>query len=149
MIRSITQEKPAEELDQLLDDLTRVFLIGCGTCVTLTHTGGEAEVASMKKKLADKGKLITGDMVLPVACDNMTGEALKERLRNTNLVGMRAVQYKRKNEKVLHDIGELVDKMDNDSAAELMLRVTRVRQKKELLIHLRQYLGRLEVLVLH
>lgn len=39
MIRSITQEKPAEELDQLLDDLTRVFVIGCGTCVTLTRTG--------------------------------------------------------------------------------------------------------------
>jgi len=78
MIRSITQEKPEEELDQLLNDLTRVFLIGCGTCVTLTHTGGEPEVSKMKKKLADKGKLITGDMVLPVACDNMTAEALKE-----------------------------------------------------------------------
>lgn len=78
MIRSITQEKPEEELDQLLNDLTRMFIIGCGTCVTLTRTGGEAEVTSMKEKLADKGKLITGDMVLPVACDNMTAEALRE-----------------------------------------------------------------------
>ena len=32
----------------------------------------------MKEKLAGKGKLITGELVLPVACDNMTGEALKE-----------------------------------------------------------------------
>ena len=78
MIRSITQQKPEEELYQLLNGLARVFIIGCGTCATLTHTGGEAEVESMKEKLAVKGKLITGDMVLPVACDNMTMEALKE-----------------------------------------------------------------------
>jgi ferredoxin len=78
MIRSITQQKPEEELGQLLNDLTRVFIIGCGTCVTLTHTGGEAEVKSMREKLTRKGKLITGEMVLPVACDNMTTEAMKE-----------------------------------------------------------------------
>jgi ferredoxin len=59
MIRSITQQKPEEELDQLLDGLVRVFIIGCGTCVTLTQTGGEPEV-------------------LPVACDNITSEALAE-----------------------------------------------------------------------
>jgi len=67
-----------EEVEKLLTGLTRVFIVGCGTCVTLTHTGGEAEVAIMKENLADKGKLITGDMVLPVACDNMTTEALRE-----------------------------------------------------------------------
>ena len=32
----------------------------------------------MKEKLTGKGKLITGMMVLPVACDNLTGEALNE-----------------------------------------------------------------------
>jgi ferredoxin len=78
MIRSITQQKPEEELDQLLEGLMRVFIIGCGTCVTLTHTGGEPEVKAMKQRLADKGKLVTGDMILPVACDNLTNEALTE-----------------------------------------------------------------------
>jgi ferredoxin len=78
MIRSITQQKPEEELDQLLDGLVRVFIIGCGTCVTLTQTGGEPEVKAMKERLADKGKLITGDTILPVACDNITSEALAE-----------------------------------------------------------------------
>jgi ferredoxin len=78
MIRSITQQKSEEELDQLLDGLVRVFVIGCGTCVTLTHTGGEPEVKAMKERLADKGKLVTGDMILPVACDNLTSEALAE-----------------------------------------------------------------------
>jgi hypothetical protein len=65
-----------------------------------------------------------------------SGEALKERLRNTNLVGLRAVHYKEKNTKALQNIGELVEKMDDDSVGELLLRLTRIRQKKELLIHL-------------
>jgi hypothetical protein len=41
----------------------RVFIIGCGTCVTLTRTGGEPEVKAMRKNLSQKGKLITGDVV--------------------------------------------------------------------------------------
>jgi len=78
MIRSITQQKPEEEVDQLLEGLGRIFIIGCGTCVTLTHTGGEPEVAAMKQRMSAKGKLITGHVVLPVACDNMTKEALQD-----------------------------------------------------------------------
>lgn len=78
MIRSITRPKPEEEIERLLDGFGRVFIIGCGTCVTLTQTGGEPEVKAMRKNLSQKGKLITGDVVLPVACDNLTSEALKE-----------------------------------------------------------------------
>lgn len=78
MIRSITQQKPEEEIDQLLNGLGRVFIIGCGTCVTMTRTGGEPEVREMRERISKTGKLITGDVVLPVACDNLTGEALRE-----------------------------------------------------------------------
>jgi len=78
MIRSITQKKTDEEIDQLLDGFARVFVIGCGTCVTLTQTGGQPEVEAMREHLSGKGKLVTGHVVLPVACDNLTGEALKE-----------------------------------------------------------------------
>jgi hypothetical protein len=78
MIRSITQQKPEEEIDQLLEGFGRVFIFGCGTCVTLTHTGGRPEVDAMQENLSAKGKLVTGDVILPVACDNLTGEALKE-----------------------------------------------------------------------
>ena len=78
MIRSITKQKPAEEIDRLLNGLGRVFIIGCGTCTTLTRTGGEPEVRAMKDRLSGQGKLVTGTMILPVACDNLTGEALNE-----------------------------------------------------------------------
>ncbi|MFA4909991.1 MAG: methylenetetrahydrofolate reductase C-terminal domain-containing protein [Desulfobacteria bacterium] len=78
MIRSITQQKSEDEILRLLEGFVRVFIIGCGTCVTLTHTGGEPEMEAMKEKLSDKGKLITGGVVLPVACDNLTGDALSK-----------------------------------------------------------------------
>jgi len=78
MIRSITQKKTEEEIDRLLNGLGRIFIIGCGTCVTLTRTGGEPEVQAMKENLAAKGKMITGQTVVPVACDNLTREFLSD-----------------------------------------------------------------------
>ncbi len=78
MIRSITRPKSDDELERLLEGSGRLFIIGCGTCVTLTHTGGEPEVAAMKERLSAGGKVITGTTVVPVACDNLTGEMLKE-----------------------------------------------------------------------
>jgi ferredoxin len=78
MIRSITRPKPEEEIDNLLQGFGRVFIIGCGTCTTLTRTGGEPEVQAMGATLSGKGKMVTGHVVLPVACDNLTSEALLE-----------------------------------------------------------------------
>jgi Ion channel len=65
-----------------------------------------------------------------------SGEAMKERIRNTNLVGMKTIEYKQKNEAALENIGRLVKKMDDDDMLHIDQRVTRIRQKKELLIHL-------------
>lgn len=78
MIRSITQLKSEKEIDRLLEGLMRIFIIGCGTCVTLTRTGGEPEVTVMNERLSKKGKLITGQTVVPVACDNLTSDILRE-----------------------------------------------------------------------
>ncbi len=78
MIRSITKQKSNEDIDHLLSGLGRVFILGCGTCVTLTRTGGADEVGAMKERLSAKGKMVTGSTVVPVACDNLTGEALRE-----------------------------------------------------------------------
>ena len=78
MIRSITQKKPDEELERLLSGFNRIFIIGCGTCTTLTRTGGEPEVRKFKQDLADKGKMITGTTVVPVACDNLSSEFLSD-----------------------------------------------------------------------
>ncbi|MEW6262793.1 MAG: methylenetetrahydrofolate reductase C-terminal domain-containing protein [Thermodesulfobacteriota bacterium] len=78
MIRSITQPKPEPELDRLLSGFIRIFIVGCGTCVTLTKTGGVAEVEEMRARLLAKGKMITGRTVVPVACDELSHEILAE-----------------------------------------------------------------------
>jgi ferredoxin len=78
MIRSITQKKSDEEIERLLEGLNRIFIIGCGTCTTLTRTGGEPEVHAMKAELSARGKLVTGQTVVPVACDNLTREFLSD-----------------------------------------------------------------------
>ena len=78
MIRSITQKKNDEEIEQLLNGFNRIFIIGCGTCTTLTRTGGEPEVQSLNKSLSTKGKMITGSLVVPVACDNLSQDFLSD-----------------------------------------------------------------------
>lgn len=78
MIRSITQAKHDDEVLRLLEGSARVFILGCGTCTTMTHTGGETEVAAMKVRLSDKGKLITGTVTIPVACDNLSEYILNQ-----------------------------------------------------------------------
>ncbi len=77
-MKSITKQKTLDELTKQLQDFNRIFLAGCGTCATLTRTGGVEEVADIKEKLQSQGKLITGSVVIPVACDDMTEALTKE-----------------------------------------------------------------------
>ncbi len=78
----ITEQKPLEEIMQYLDRSQSVYLIGCGTCATMLHTGGKSEVLAMKDKLEATGKKVTGWMVIPTVCDPLTKEALAENARD-------------------------------------------------------------------
>jgi hypothetical protein len=75
---TVTQVKPFEVIMQLLAQTSSVYIIGCGTCATMLHTGGKAEVLAMKDKLEAAGKKVNGWMVIPTACDLITREALIE-----------------------------------------------------------------------
>ena len=77
-MKSITKQKPMDEVKQLLEELDRVYIIGCGTCATMTKTGGIEEVTAMKEQLEELGKLVTGTIVIPTACDEMTEVAVKD-----------------------------------------------------------------------
>jgi len=44
----------------------------------MCHTGGKTEVLDMKDKLEAAGKKVTGWMVVPTACDELTKDALGE-----------------------------------------------------------------------
>ena len=75
---TITAQKPLAEVMPYLDRCQGVYLIGCGSCATMLHTGGKSEVLAMKDKLEAEGKRVTGWMVIPTACDTLTKEALVE-----------------------------------------------------------------------
>ena len=75
---TITEQKPMEEITHYLDKSNGVYIIGCGSCATMLHTGGKSEVLEMKEKLEAADKKVTGWMVIPTACDQLTREALKE-----------------------------------------------------------------------
>ncbi|OGO45499.1 MAG: hypothetical protein A2Z05_09075 [Chloroflexi bacterium RBG_16_60_22] len=77
-MKSITRQKSPEDIQQGLSGLDRVFIVGCGTCTTMTHTGGIDEVVAMKERLQEQGKRVTGFTVIPTACDDMTELAMKE-----------------------------------------------------------------------
>jgi hypothetical protein len=77
-MKSITKQKPIEEIEQQLEDIEKVYVIGCGTCATMTKTGGREEVLDMKESLQEMGKVVTGWTVIPTACDEMTGATIKE-----------------------------------------------------------------------
>jgi ferredoxin len=77
-MKTITRQKPEEEIMKSLKKCQRVYIIGCGTCATLCHTGGKSEVLGMKSKLEASGKEVTGWMIIPTACDELTKYALQE-----------------------------------------------------------------------
>jgi len=75
---TITEPKPLEEVIQSLGKAKKVYLIGCGTCATICHTGGKSEVLEMKERLEAAGRKVTGWMVVPTACDELTKYALED-----------------------------------------------------------------------
>jgi ferredoxin len=77
-MKTITAQKPFEEISEALSEVERVYVVGCGTCATMCHTGGKSEVLNMKDRLEAAGKKVTGWMVVPTACDELTKDALAE-----------------------------------------------------------------------
>ena len=78
----VTEQKPLEKITMFLGRYPKVYLIGCGSCATMLHTGGKSEVLEMKRQLEAAGKEITGWMVIPTVCDTLTREALAENAKD-------------------------------------------------------------------
>jgi len=80
-MKAITRQKPFDEIKEQLANLDRLFIIGCGTCTTMTKTGGIDQVLEMKDRLQELGKRVSGWIIIPTACDDMTEIAMKENSR--------------------------------------------------------------------
>ncbi len=59
-MNTMTAPKPFEQIQEMLKEAQSTYIIGCGTCATICHTGGKAEVRAMKDKLEEMGKTVTG-----------------------------------------------------------------------------------------
>jgi ferredoxin len=77
-LKAITKQKALAEIEKMLEKDSRVFLVGCGTCATMCHTGGKDEVLAMARKLSDLGKTVSGSMVVPTVCDAQDRQAVSE-----------------------------------------------------------------------
>ena len=63
----ITQKKPIEELLAMLEGVTKVAIVDCGSCASACQTGGEPEIQAMKTLLEEHGMEVVGT-VLPDEC---------------------------------------------------------------------------------
>lgn len=66
----ISQQKPLEEILGYLEGDRSIFLIGCKGCAEGWQSGGEQQVAAMRSVLQEKGKTVTGAVVVDMLCDS-------------------------------------------------------------------------------
>jgi ferredoxin len=64
----ISKKKPVEDIINALEGETKVVILGCGECATVTQTGGEKEVAEMKAALEEAGKEVVATDVVHTGC---------------------------------------------------------------------------------
>ena len=65
----ISEQKPLQEILTYLDGEKSIFLVGCKGCAEGWGSGGEKQVAGMKNSLQEKGKTVTGSVVVDMLCD--------------------------------------------------------------------------------
>ena len=53
----VAEQKPLEEIRDLIDEANNVLVVGCGTCVTVCFSGGEKEAGILATSLRMKTKL--------------------------------------------------------------------------------------------
>ena len=67
----ITQKKPIEELMALIGEAKTVAIVGCGSCATACHTGGEPEIKELAQTLEAAGKTVVATAYPDYCCMNL------------------------------------------------------------------------------
>ena len=83
----VGEQKPLEEIQQMLKGVNNLLIFGCGTCVTVCLAGGEKEVATLSGLLRLKGALanISEDTV-ERQCDEEFFENAREKIAAADAV---------------------------------------------------------------
>jgi ferredoxin len=88
----ITRPRDWERIEANLESIgaRRVFIMGCGQCATVAHTGGETEVAEAAAHLEAMGREVTGWTVGEVTC-HLGGTKLESRKHGGDIESADAV----------------------------------------------------------
>jgi ferredoxin len=87
----VAERKPFEEIKEKVKDYKKLLILGCGTCVSVCHAGGEKEVGllSTELRMANKleGKEVEiGEITIERQCDKEFIEPIIEKAREYDAI---------------------------------------------------------------
>jgi hypothetical protein len=62
----VTKQKDPQKIEEMMQPFKKIFVVGCGSCATSCQSGGEDQVAEIKKKFGEK---ILGTAMIEEPCD--------------------------------------------------------------------------------
>jgi len=74
----VAEQKPIEEIRELLEGHKRILVLGCGTCVSVCLAGGEREVATLAPVLRMAGNIEVMENTIERQCDAEFFDEVKE-----------------------------------------------------------------------
>ncbi len=77
----ISSPKGRQELESLLAEHQRLFLVGCGSCASACKVGGEDELFATEEWLTAAGREVVGSLLLEEACHIMRAARELRRLK--------------------------------------------------------------------
>ena len=87
----VGEQKPLEEIKQLIADHESILVLGCGTCVTVCFTGGEKEVGILASSLRmatqiDGNKKIIHEATVQRQCEWEFLDTVKDEIEGHDLI---------------------------------------------------------------
>ena len=67
----ITKQKEFKNILKAARSAKSMFIVGCGDCATLCHTGGERELGEMTARLEKEGISVTGSAMVNAPCHEL------------------------------------------------------------------------------
>jgi len=87
----VAERKPFEEIKERVKDYKKLLILGCGTCVSVCHAGGEKEVGLLATELRMANKLDgkeveIGEATIERQCDQEYIEPIVEKAKDYDAV---------------------------------------------------------------
>lgn len=87
----VAERKPFEEIKERVKDYKKLLILGCGTCVSVCHAGGEKEVGLLATELRIANKLDgkeveIGEATIERQCDQEYIEPVVEKAKDYDAV---------------------------------------------------------------